>query len=60
MRVFPNCLPNLNEGMSQFRTRVVATSKQFLCSAFLADPAGNPPSFMVQLNIVKKAKQKGD
>jgi hypothetical protein len=35
------------------------TSKGILCSAFLADPAGQPPVAMTNLTIVKRTSQRG-
>ena len=40
--------------------RVVATSAKLMCNAFLADDDGSPPSFLVELPMVAKTKQKGD
>jgi len=38
--------------------RILATSKAFICTAFLADTAGNPPTSMTYLTIVAKTAQK--
>jgi len=47
--------------VSKGSARVLATeSKGIMCTAFLADVTSDPPASMVQLNIVKKLKQKGD
>jgi hypothetical protein len=53
---------NLASGfVSKGSARVLATeSKGIICTAFLADTGNDPPTSMVQLNIVKKLKQKGD
>jgi len=40
--------------------RVVATSSKIACSAFLADDNNDPPTFVVELPMVAKTKQKGD
>jgi hypothetical protein len=46
---------------SKGSARVLATaSKGIICTAFLADTGNDPPTSMVQLNIVKKTKQNGD
>jgi hypothetical protein len=41
--------------------RVLATdSKGIICTAFVADVGNDPPTSMVQLNVFRKTKQKGD
>jgi hypothetical protein len=40
--------------------RILATSKKLACTAFVADPANDPPTSAWQLNILAKTKQKGD
>jgi hypothetical protein len=41
--------------------RILATaSKGIVCTAFVADVTNDPPTSMMQLNIMSKLKQKGD
>ena len=47
--------------VSKGSARILATkSKGIICTAFLADVGNDPPTSMLQLNIVAKTKQKGD
>jgi len=38
--------------------RILATTKAFICTAYLADTGGNPPTSMTYLTIVAKTTQK--
>ena len=38
---------------------IVTSGTKIFCSAFLADPTGNPPVAMTTLSIIKKASQRG-
>lgn len=38
--------------------RVLATSKSFVCTAYISDRTGNPPTGMTYLTIVAKTSQK--
>jgi hypothetical protein len=38
--------------------RVLATSKSFICTAYISDRTGNPPTGMTYLTIVAKTSQK--
>ena len=53
---------NLGFGfVSKGSARILATeSKGIVCTAFVADVSNDPPTSMMQLNIVAKTKQKGD
>src|SRR5437667_9767894 len=48
---------NLGGGFSA-SARILATSKKLACTAFVADPANDPPTSMAQLTIIAKLKQK--
>lgn len=53
---------NINLATSVTRggsAKITAPSKVY-CSAYIADPVGDPPTVGWQLNIVKKTSQKGD
>src|SRR5438876_1191178 len=50
---------NLGGGFSRGSTRILATSKKLICTAFLADRGNAPPTSMVHLDVVSKLKQKG-
>jgi hypothetical protein len=45
-------------GIGARSARVVATSKNLACHAFLVDTLSNPPTSMMQLTIIRKTKQK--
>jgi hypothetical protein len=40
--------------------RILSTSKKLVCTAFLAEAGSAPPTFMNQLTIVAKTKQKAE
>lgn len=46
--------------VSKGSARILATSKKIICTAFLADPVGNPSFVITSLTIVAKTKQRGD
>jgi hypothetical protein len=47
--------------LSKGSARILATTARgILCTAFIADIAGTPPTSMTNLSIVKKATQQGD
>ena len=49
---------NLGGFFSKGSARILATSKQLACTAFLADDGNAPPTSMAQLTIIKKTTQK--
>ena len=49
---------NLGGSFSKGSARILATSKNLACTAFLADRLNDPPTSMAQLTIIKKTKQK--
>jgi hypothetical protein len=51
---------NNGVGLVAASARILATSKNVICGAFLTDAVNVPPTSMVPLTIVKKTKQKGD
>jgi len=57
-----SCQSNLGASIGARGTaRILATERSgIICTAVLADVTSAPPTSMVQLNIVKKLKQKGD
>jgi len=44
--------------MAKGSARILATSKELACKAFLADTGNAPPTSMAQLTIIAKLKQK--
>jgi hypothetical protein len=40
--------------------RILATSKNIVCTALIASLAGSPPTVMASLPVIAKAKQRGD
>lgn len=50
---------NLASGiLSKGSARILATSKKIACTAFVADPANDPPISSFELTIIAKTKQK--
>lgn len=56
-RVRPGCLDNFAQHGT---ARILATSKNIVCSALIVGLSGNPPAAMASPSVVAKTKQKGD
>src|SRR5438128_1958841 len=49
---------NVGGTLSTGSARILATSKKLACTAFVVDPANDPPAVAWQLTIIAKLKQK--
>jgi len=49
---------NLGGGFGGGSARILATSKNLACTAFIADRCNFPVTFMNHLTIIQKTKQK--